>query len=104
MWNYNFFIYIVANRDKSVLYIGVTNDLQRRLTEHYDNRGSSTTFAGKYHCYYLLHYERFSDIEHAISREKGLKKWSREKKINLIKQDNPELKFLNDDIKSNWFF
>ncbi len=101
MWNYNFFVYIITNRDKIVLYIGVTNDLQRRLTEHYDNRGGSTTFAGKYYCYYLLYYERFSDIKHAINREKELKKWNREKKMNLIKQTNPELKFLNDEIKSD---
>jgi putative endonuclease len=101
MWNYNFFVYIITNRNKNVLYIGVTNDLQRRLTEHYDNRGNSATFAGKYHCYYLLHYERFSNIDHAISREKELKKWNREKKINLINQNNPNMRFLNDEIKSD---
>jgi putative endonuclease len=101
MWNYNFFVYIITNRNKNVLYIGVTNDLQRRLTEHYDNRGNFATFAGKYHCYYLLHYEHFSNVDHAISREKELKKWNREKKINLINQNNPDMRFLNDEIKSD---
>jgi putative endonuclease len=46
MWNYNFFVYVITNRNKNVLYIGVTNNLQRRLTEHYDNQGNSATFAG----------------------------------------------------------
>ncbi|CAM3683248.1 GIY-YIG nuclease family protein [Mucilaginibacter galii] len=98
MWNYNFFIYIVTNRDKSILYVGVTNDLSRRLYEHYENRGNPSTFAGKYHCYYLIHYERFVHIEEAISREKKIKKWRREKKWDLIKSLNPEIKFLNKEI------
>jgi putative endonuclease len=98
MWNYNFFVYIVTNRDKSVFYIGVTNDLQRRLNEHHENKGNPKTFAGKYHCYYLIYYERLTHIEHAISREKELKKWRREKKIALVHSVNSEMKFLNDEV------
>lgn len=98
MWNYNFFVYIVTNPDRNALYIGVTNDLKRRLNEHYANKGNPNTFAGKYHCYRLIYYERFTNIEHAIEREKELKKWSREKKLNLIRSVNPDMGFLNHEV------
>ena len=97
MWNYNFYVYITTNPEKTVLYIGVTNDLDRRLSEHKENKGNHQTFAGKYYCYNLVYYEHFSDINHAIAREKELKKWRREKKESLIASVNPEWKFLNDD-------
>ncbi|WDF54751.1 GIY-YIG nuclease family protein [Mucilaginibacter sp. KACC 22063] len=98
MWNYNFYVYITTNPTKSVLYIGVTNDLQRRLIEHHTNKGNPSTFAGKYYCYHLLYFERHTHIEHAIEREKEIKKWRREKKIALIKSLNPDMEFLNDTI------
>jgi putative endonuclease len=98
MWNYNFFVYIVTNPDRNALYIGVTNDLKRRLDEHYANKGNPVTFAGRYHCYRLVYYERFTNIEHAIEREKELKKWSREKKLNLIRSVNPDMGFLNHEV------
>ncbi len=96
--NYNYFIYIVTNPNKTVLYIGVTNDLKRRLFEHQENKGIIKSFAGGYFCYNLLYYERFSDINHAIEREKQLKKWSRKKKENLINTKNPNWHFLNGEI------
>ncbi|WP_295794968.1 GIY-YIG nuclease family protein [Mucilaginibacter sp.] len=98
MWNYNFYVYIVTNADKSVLYVGVTNDLSRRLYEHKGNKGKPHTFAGKYYCYNLVYYEHFSHIEYAIAREKEIKKWRREKKDLLVESVNPNWNFLNDDV------
>jgi len=69
----NYFIYITTNPGKSVLYIGVTNDLHTRLLQHYENRGKANSFAGKYYCYKLLHFERHQSAEAAIDREKHLR-------------------------------
>ncbi|MBD1383649.1 GIY-YIG nuclease family protein [Mucilaginibacter rigui] len=98
MWNYNYYVYITTNHYKTVLYIGVTNDLSRRLYEHKENKGTSKSFSGKYYCYNLVYYEHFSNIEHAIEREKELKKWRRDKKDALITSVNPGWKFLNSEI------
>jgi putative endonuclease len=97
MWNYNYCIYITTNPAKTVLYIGVTNDIKRRLYEHYENRGNIKTFAGKYYCYHLVYYEHFTSIHEAIRREKELKGWSRKKKENLIKKTNPNMDFIQLD-------
>jgi putative endonuclease len=97
MWNYNFYVYITTNPEKTVLYVGVTNDLRIRLHQHYENRGNKNSFAGKYYCYNLVYYDHFSHIEHAIKREKEIKKWRREKKAALIESTNPGWGFLNDE-------
>ncbi len=97
---HNYFVYMLTNKYKKVLYIGVTNDLSRRLYEHkQDSEGEKKTFAGKYNTIYLVYYERFQFIEHAIDREKQLKGWKRNKKDKLINEFNPEWKFLNDKIE-----
>jgi putative endonuclease len=98
VWNYNFYIYITTNPEKTVLYVGVTNDLRVRIYQHYENRGNRNSFAGKYFCYNLVYYEHFSHVEHAIEREKEIKKWRREKKVALIESTNPEWRFLNGDV------
>ncbi len=98
MWNYNFYVYITTNPDRSVLYVGVTNDLFRRLYEHLENKGNSKTFAGKYYCYNLVYYEHFNHIEYAIEREKEIKKFRREKKDKLIESFNSAWKFLNNEV------
>jgi putative endonuclease len=98
MWTYNFYVYILTNPEKKVLYIGVTNNLQIRINQHYENRGSKSTFAGKFYCYNLVYYEHFTHIEHAIAREKEIKKWRREKKVELIESVNSGWRFLNDEI------
>ena len=90
----NYFVYITSNPKKTVLYTGITNDLQVRLQQHFENKGNPGTFAGKYFCYKLLYYERFSDVNMAIDREKEVKDMSREKKVELIKLMNPYLGFL----------
>ncbi|MEO8887487.1 MAG: GIY-YIG nuclease family protein [Mucilaginibacter sp.] len=98
MWNYNFYIYITTNPTKTVLYVGVTNDLSRRIQEHTENKGNKNSFAGKYYCHNLIYYEHFNDINYAIEREKEIKKWSRKKKNLLIESFNPDWRFLNNEI------
>lgn len=90
---HKYWIYIVASPNKSTIYIGVTNDLNRRLKEHYDLRGEVETYAGKHYCDNLVYYEEFSDINKAITREKQLKGWSRKKKDWLIEMKNSEWLF-----------
>ena len=89
-----YFVYITTNPGKTVLYTGVTNDLSRRLLEHYKNRGSKKNFAVKYYCYKLLYYEYFTNISQAIVREKEIKDMSRTKKEELINTKNPKWNFL----------
>lgn len=96
----NYFIYIITNPRRTVLYTGVTDDLRRRLTEHYEGRGDRSHFTGKYYCHKLLYYERFYNIDHAINREKQIKRWRRDKKEFLIQTKNPKWEFLNAEIFS----
>jgi putative endonuclease len=88
----NYFIYILTNPNKTVLYTGVINDLYTRLKQHYQNRGIKGSFAGKYYCYNLIYYERYSDIRMAIEREKEIKNLSRKEKEKLINSLNPNWK------------
>jgi putative endonuclease len=94
---HNYFVYILTNKNKTVLYIGVTNNLKVRIFNH-RNPGLVTKipFATKYKCFYLVYYERYQYIDHAIDRETQLKKWRREKKNKLISDFNPNWDFLND--------
>ena len=85
----NYYVYIMASK-RLVLYIGVTNDLQRRMYEH--KHGIFECFTKQYNVDRLLYFERFDRIEDAIKREKQLKNWNREKKLILIQRQNPELK------------
>ena len=98
MKDYSFFVYITTNPAKTVLYTGFTNNLPQRIVEHYLNRGSSKSFAGKYYCSNLLYYEVYQYVYNAMDREKEIKGWTRIKKLNLIKSENPKLKFLNNEI------
>ena len=82
------YIYIVTNFDRTVLYIGVTNDLIRRVYEH-KNHLFENSFTDKYNCGTCIYYEKYNDINQAIERETQLKKWSRKKKENLITSKNP---------------
>ena len=93
---HNYFVYILTNKNKTVLYTGVTNELKNRLFWHEeDSKNRKTHFTGKYNVFYLLYYERFQDVEQAIAREKQIKGWSRAKKEKLICEFNPEWNFLN---------
>ena len=85
-------VYILTNRSDT-LYIGMTNDLPRRIAEHKAGRGSA--FTSKYNIDRLIYVEETGDVREAISREKQLKGWSRAKKIALIESVNPEWKDLS---------
>jgi putative endonuclease len=84
-------VYITSNPGRTVFYVGVTNSIERRISEHFHNKGKQETFAGKYYCYELIYFETFQDIKEAIAREKELKSWSKERKLNLVKIVNPKL-------------
>lgn len=90
----NYFVYITTNPGRMVLYTGVTNDLEVRLRQHYENRGNKKTFADRYYCYRLLYHQRFSDVNQAIDWEKKVKNMSRAKKEALIRETNPRWDFL----------
>jgi putative endonuclease len=92
------YVYIMSNYSRTVLYIGVTNNLEKRVYEHKSGIGSE--FTSRYKCHYLLWFERMQGIEQAIKREKQLKNWRREWKFNLIKETNPELL----DLAEEWYF
>lgn len=92
-----FYVYILTNKPKGVLYVGVTNDLNRRLYEHMNN--THLGFSNKYHTYRLVYFEETNDPEVAIHREKCLKRWKRDWKIRLIEESNPTWKNLYHDIQ-----
>ncbi|TGE27456.1 GIY-YIG nuclease family protein [Hymenobacter metallicola] len=83
-----YYVYILTNANHAVLYIGVTNDLQRRVYEH--KSGLHPGFTKKYNVHKLVYWEQFTDVKAAIEREKQLKAGSRQKKLDLIQAFNPE--------------
>lgn len=91
-----YYVYILASKKRGTLYIGVTNDLIRRVHEHRTN--AIKGFTNKYDIHALVYYEATSSIESAIAREKQLKNWHRPWKINLIEQYNQGWKDLYPDI------
>lgn len=84
----SYFVYMLASRKRGTLYIGVTNDLARRVSEH--REGTASGFTRKYRVHRLVYAETFDEIEDAIHREKAMKEWQRAWKIQLIEKDNPE--------------
>ena len=94
--DHNYYVYILTNKNKTVLYVGVTNNLKERLYFHANPLPFSKAFTAKYNVKYLIYYEHYSDIETAIDREKQIKKYRREKKEVLINAFNPQWKFLNE--------
>jgi len=92
----NYFVYILASKKNGTLYIGVTNDLVRRIDEHKNNLADG--FTKKYNVKNLVYYEHTESIESAIKREKQMKEWQRSWKIELIEKDNPGWKDLSLDI------
>ncbi len=85
--DYNYFVYILANKRNGILYIGVTNSLLIRSFQH-KLKKNKDSFTAKYDINRLVYYERFSYINEAIKREKQLKNWKRDWKIELIEKDN----------------
>lgn len=89
-----YYIYILASKRNGTLYIGVTNNLEKRIWEH-KNNFVSKDFTSRYYVHILVCYEETSDISEALLREKQLKKWNRQWKLNLIEKFNPEWKDLS---------
>lgn len=95
---HNYYVYILTNKIKTVVYTGVTNNLKIRIHQHRNPEPYSKIFTTKYKCFYLIYYEHFTEIEQTIAREKQIKGWTRKKKEDLINEFNPNWKFLNDEI------
>jgi putative endonuclease len=91
----SFYVYILASRRRS-LYVGVTNDLRRRLAEHRE-RVDPRCFTARYNVFRLVHYEHTHDVRCAIAREKEIKRWVRWKKVRLIERSNPTWRDLSAD-------
>jgi putative endonuclease len=89
-----YYVYILASRRHGTLYIGVTNSLQKRLTEHRGGRGS--VFVKSHSVHRLVYVESYERPDEAIAREKQLKHWKRDWKIELIERDNLEWRDLSD--------
>jgi putative endonuclease len=90
-----YFVYILASKRNGTLYVGMTNNLTRRVFEH--KSGLVEGFSKKYSVEKLVYFESTSDVNEAIIREKRLKKWKRQWKIDLIEQSNPDWRDLSID-------
>jgi putative endonuclease len=91
---YTFYVYILTNKTRSVLYTGVTNNIKKRLQQHQEKLNPKS-FTSRYNVEYLLYFEKFTWIQLAIEREKEIKNLSRAKKLDLIREQNPNLDFYN---------
>ncbi len=92
----SYYVYILTNKKQGTLYLGITNNLIRRIYEH--KQGCVDGFSKKYKTNQLVYFEETSDVDSAIQREKQMKKWYRSWKIKLIEQNNPEWKDLYKDL------
>ncbi len=92
-----YWVYIIGNKYMSTLYTGVTNDIVRRVWEH--KNGEIKGFTQRYRCSHLLYFEDFADVNQAIAREKQIKGWRRDRKIELIMSLNPD----RLDLAVDWY-
>ena len=97
-----YYVYILTNKIKTVLYTGITNNLEQRIIEHYIERIEKKTFTGKYNCHFLIFHESYKYVNDAIAREKEIKGWLRIKKEKLINDFNPGWNFLNEELLGGW--
>ena len=91
----NYYVYILTNKGNRVMYIGVTNDLERRVYEH--KQELIEGFTKRYHVHKLVYFETTTDVRSAIEREKQLKGWRRARKNELVESMNPEWRDLSED-------
>ncbi len=96
-FQHQYYVYILTNKKNGTLYIGMTNNLERRIYEHKKKLIEGFTY--KYGLDKLVFMESYQYVQDAITREKRMKKWKRQWKINLIEEDNPEWK----DLAENWY-
>jgi putative endonuclease len=93
---HSYYVYIITNKHRSTYYIGMTNNLGIRLQQHKENiEKGIKTFASKYSIEFLVYYEKFTWVQQAIAREKEIKGWRRDKKLDLIRSFNDDFEFLN---------
>jgi putative endonuclease len=91
----NYYVYLLTNSDNKVMYVGMTNDLERRMHEHKEKTVKG--FTEKYNVTKLVYFEQGSEVNVVIAREKEIKKWRREKKNALVERANPDWHDLSDD-------
>ena len=96
MGRYHYYVYILTNKHHTVFYIGMTNDIHRRLREH--RKKTPGSFTAKYQIWKLVHLEEYAEVRDAIHREKQLKNWHRQWKIDLILKSNPAMMDLAADM------
>ncbi|GAB4507124.1 MAG: GIY-YIG nuclease family protein [Allomuricauda sp.] len=94
---HQYYVYILTNKRNGTLYIGMTNSLERRILEHKEE--TIKGFTKKYGLKTLVYFERHQNVNDAITREKRLKKWKRQWKIDLIEKDNPNW----SDLSNDWY-
>jgi len=97
MRDHNYFVYILASKRNGTLYTGITNDLTRRMWEH--KSGYIKGFTDKYGVKSLVWFEHHTNVTHAIAREKRIKRWCRDWKLNLIENHNPNWADLADQLQ-----
>ncbi len=93
-----YWVYILSNPGRTVLYVGVTNELSKRVWEHRHGPAALHKFTHRYHVTDLVYYEEYGSVAYAIAREKQIKSWSRARKDALIKSVNPE----QTDLSVDW--
>ena len=93
----NYYVYIITNKYNTVFYVGMTDNLIRRIYEHKNKLIEG--FSKKYNLFKLVYFEETNDVNEAIKREKQLKNWHRDWKLNLIKETNPNFK----DLSIDWY-
>ncbi|MEC7772387.1 MAG: GIY-YIG nuclease family protein [Bacteroidota bacterium] len=94
---HQYYVYILTNKRNGTLYIGITNSLERRVQEH--KEGVMDGFTKKYGLKTLVYFETHQNVNDAITREKRLKKWKRQWKIDMIEKDNPNW----SDLANDWY-
>ena len=94
---HQYYVYMMTNKGNTVIYVGMTNDIQNRIWEH--KQGINKGFTKQYGCTKLVYYEEYQWVQDAIAREKQLKAGSRQKKIDLINLENPEW----NDLSKEWY-
>lgn len=97
MGNRLYYVYIMTNKMNTTLYVGVTNDIERRVYEHKNKE--NRCFTAKYNISKLVYFDETDDISYALQWEKTLKKWLRKWKVELIEKENPYW----DDLAGDWF-
>jgi len=94
---HTYYVYILINQNRTVLYTGMTNNLAKRLFQHKnDILDKKKTFVSRYKCRHLIYFEEYTWVQEAIAREKENKGWVRIKKLDLIKNTNPNMNFLEE--------